>query len=539
MPHLTIDNREIDVPPGTTLLGAARRLGIEIPTLCWREGCRPNTTCMVCLVRVRDGGTKGHRDPGRLVPACATLAQDGMCVESETDDVRQVRRAALDLLLSDHAGECRAPCQYACPFDSDVSGMLQNIAAGRLDQAIAEYRRSVPLAAALARLAHDGCERACRRCAVDEAVSIGLVKRYVAEKDLSCLELPSLTLKPVGIVPYRPPCGAPSGKRVAIVGAGPAGLSAAYFLLQRGHACVVFDRNARAGGALCGVAALPADVLDAETSLVEKLGARFELSTEISTSQMFDDLRREHDAVLIATGEAEEGAERLAVDRTTRETDVAGVFAAGLILRPHVADDARRMELLVKAAADGKSVAACIDQFLSGGPIAGQPKLPSIRLGRPEPDELAELATGASSATRAAAAPAVGLTDEQARTEARRCLHCDCSKLDACKLRRYAEAYGADASRYRGQRRRGRIVRQHGEVVYEPGKCILCGLCVQIAQQAGEGLGLTFVGRGFDVCVAVPFDESLAEGLKTAGRRCAEACPTGALTLRSTGSGAP
>ena len=169
MPHLTIDNREIDVPAGTRLVQAARQLDIEIPTLCWREGCRPNTTCMVCLVRVRDGGTEGHRDIGRLVPACATVAQDGMCVESETDEVRQVRQAALDLLLSDHAGECRAPCQYACPFDSDVSRMLECVAAGRLDEAIATLRQSIPLAASLARVAPDGCERACRRCAVDES----------------------------------------------------------------------------------------------------------------------------------------------------------------------------------------------------------------------------------------------------------------------------------------------------------------------------------------------------------------------------------
>ena len=240
---------------------------------------------------------------------------------------------------------------------------------------------------------------------------------------------------------------------------------------------------------------------------------------------MFDDLRREYDAVLIASGEATEPP---AVDRTTRETDVAGVFAAGLVLRPRAADDARRTELLVRAAADGKAVAACIDQFLRGIPVSGPEKLASIRLGRPQPDELAEMAAGASAERRVGVDLAIGLTDAQARTEARRCLHCDCRKLDGCLLRRYAEAYGADASRYRGQRRTGRIIRQHGEVLYEPGKCILCGLCVQIAEQAGEKLSLTFVGRGFDVCVAVPFDESLAEGLKAAGRQCVEACPTGA-----------
>ena len=73
---------------------------------------------------------------------------------------------------------------------------------------------------------------------------------------------------------------------------------------------------------------------------------------------------------------------------------------------------------------------------------------------------------------------------------------------------------------------------QHPDVIYEPGKCIDCGLCIQIASQAGEKLGLTFVGRGFDVLVAVPFDRSITEGLKHTAKKCVEACPTGALAFK-------
>lgn len=72
----------------------------------------------------------------------------------------------------------------------------------------------------------------------------------------------------------------------------------------------------------------------------------------------------------------------------------------------------------------------------------------------------------------------------------------------------------------------------HPVVVYEPGKCIDCGLCIQIAAQAGEQLGLTFVGRGFDVRMKVPFEKSLAEGLKVSGAKCVEVCPTGALAFK-------
>jgi NADH dehydrogenase/NADH:ubiquinone oxidoreductase subunit G len=73
---------------------------------------------------------------------------------------------------------------------------------------------------------------------------------------------------------------------------------------------------------------------------------------------------------------------------------------------------------------------------------------------------------------------------------------------------------------------------QHPDVIYEPGKCIRCGLCIQIAAQAKETLGLTFVGRGFDVQVAVPFDRSIAEGLRKTAGECVAACPTGALAFK-------
>ena len=126
-----------------------------------------------------------------------------------------------------------------------------------------------------------------------------------------------------------------------------------------------------------------------------------------------------------------------------------------------------------------------------------------------------------------------GLADEPARREALRCLSCGCLKAVGCGLRRWATAYLADPYRFLGERRRFDRDTSHPEVVYEPGKCILCDACVRIAAEAGEELGLSVVGRGFDVTVAVPFGAPLAEGLRHAARRCAEACPTGAIALRA------
>jgi len=125
-----------------------------------------------------------------------------------------------------------------------------------------------------------------------------------------------------------------------------------------------------------------------------------------------------------------------------------------------------------------------------------------------------------------------GLTEEDARREAARCLQCDCLARDTCKLRRYAAEYGARASRYRGERRLVERDTSHPEVIFEQGKCILCGLCVRIAEQAGALPGMTFTGRGFPVRTGVPFGGSVVEGLGPVAARCAAACPTGALSVR-------
>jgi NADPH-dependent glutamate synthase beta subunit-like oxidoreductase/ferredoxin len=525
MPRVVIDNQSVDVAAGSTLLDAARKLGLDVPALCWHEGCRPNTSCMVCLVNLKD--------TGRLVPSCATIAEEGMRIESETEEVRQVRRGAIELLLSDHAGECRAPCQLACPLGTDIPRMIRQVADGHLEDAIATVRQDVALAGVLGRLCPEFCERACRRGAVDEPASICLLKRYVADKDLASPR------------PYRPRRKPDSGKRVAIIGAGPAGLAAAYFLLREGHACTLFEAKDRPGGRLRAIPEpqLPRDVLEAEVTLLEKLGVRFELRTSIGRDRKLDELRRDYDAVLIAVGNLDTDASdwlgrslalprspvaegRLRVNERTHETELAGVFAAGDVVRRHAQP--------VHAVASGKAAAMCIDRYLRGAPVTGSRKLSTLGLGRPRVEEIAARAAAASSAGRIVPSDAAaGLTDEEARVEAQRCLHCDCHKLETCRLRKYAEMYGADARHYHGERRRIERLLQHPDIIFEPGKCILCGLCVQITEQAGEPLGLALVGRGFDTRVSVPFNESLAEALTVATTRCVEACPTGALAWRT------
>jgi len=163
VPHLTIDDRPVDVAEGATVLDAARTLGIDIPTLCFLAGREPQTSCMVCLVRV-DGAE-------RLVPACATAARDGMRVESETDDVRHARRTALELLLGDHLGDCVAPCQAVCPVHMQIPRTIRRIAVGKTGEG-GDVQACADCAAP--------CEKACRRAVKDHAVAIRLLVRHAA-----------------------------------------------------------------------------------------------------------------------------------------------------------------------------------------------------------------------------------------------------------------------------------------------------------------------------------------------------------------------
>ncbi|MCP4377610.1 MAG: glutamate synthase, partial [bacterium] len=161
MPKLLIDNQEIEVPQGTSLADAAARLGIEIPTMCYWPGLPAGTSCMVCVVAV-DGNQN-------LVPACATMACDGMKVDTCSQKVITARRTNLELLLSDHVGDCIAPCQMAEANKANIPAIIRYIAAGD------------PQAAAELLAGHSGDvdgtkpQRACRRAQQDQPVAIDLL----------------------------------------------------------------------------------------------------------------------------------------------------------------------------------------------------------------------------------------------------------------------------------------------------------------------------------------------------------------------------
>ena len=525
MPKLMIDDREVEVEPGSTILHAAGRLGIGIPTLCFNEECKPSTSCMVCVVKTND----------RLVPSCATVAQEGMEVESETDEVHEARRTALELLLSDHLGDCMAPCHRTCPAGMNIPLMIRQIAAGEFRDAIATVKRDIALPAVLGRICPAPCENVCRRRSYDNPVSICLLKRYVADVDLMSKSH------------YSPSCKPSNGKTVAIVGAGPTGLAAAYYLLQEGYACTLFDDHEKPGGMLQYAVPedkLPRKVLDEEIGLIERLGAEFRMKTRIGEQLSITGLQRDYDAVLIAAG-INELISDIQTDRKTLQTNLEGVFVGGNAT-------GRKSKMAVRSVADGKTAAVSIAQYISGLPVTGPHQPFTVYIGRLAEGEIQRFMVGVSESQRVIPGESTeaqrdgdgeqaGFLEQEARLEALRCLHCDCRKADNCKLRDYADVYGANSNRYKSERK---LFEQHvqypqeGEapaepyVIYEPGKCIACGLCIQITSKASEALGLTFIGRGFSVRVGVPFNRSIAEGLQKVAAQCVAVCPTGAIAFK-------
>ena len=543
MPELVIDGKKTAVEEGCTILSAARKAGISIPTLCQLEAGEPFTSCMICVVSVRrqdpDGRTPVGRTQASLVPACSAPVENGMVVETDCEEVKEARREALELLLSEHSGDCEAPCRRSCPAYMNIPLMLGHIEGGRWREAASTVRNHIALPAVLGRICPAPCEKTCRRGEIDSPVAICSLKRLAADR---ALEEPD----------ELPPANPPTGKRVAVVGSGPAGLSAAYYLLLKGHECHVIDSRELPGGALrYGVSQeiLPSAVLDAEVELIRRLGASFQMSASLGREIGLDDLVTRWDAVILATGRVTAGAPGIAlkngfIDVQNFQTALEPVFSGGGAVRP--------MKMAVTACAHGRILAHLCDSYLqrkdrqAWGSLTVEKRRFDFRVGRLLPEELEGLLsrTGVSRKPdpvnegrlngdgQAGTENRLNTAVSRAGEEAGRCLHCECLKGDACALRELADGYGVSGRRY--SRRDRRLIQRTGSrVIFEPGKCIKCGKCVRITEKHAEDLGLTFIGRGFRISVGVPLDGILEKGLEKTADLCIDACPTGALARRS------
>ncbi len=673
---IEINGEKRSVDSEKTVLEACRENDVFIPTLCEMEEMDlPYGGCRVCLVEVETS------EGNEITTSCDTPVEGGMRVNTETEEVVEDRRSALELLLSEHTGDCVPPCTYECPASLDVQGYIAHIANGRPEAAVKLIKEKTPLAVSLGRACFAPCEDECRREMVEEPMAIRQLKEYVAEKDLED--------------PWYPEIPEETGKEIGVVGGGPAGLTAAYYLRLEGHSVTIYDQKPELGGMMrYGIPnyRLPNDLLAREVDWILEQGIDARTGTRLGEDFTLDELREKNDSVLVATGawecwkipipghelngvlggtdflvdhasgeevgigdevvvigcggcamdtarvarrlgaevkvvyrrteeqapapeaEIEEAKEEgiefeflLSPEEINGEEHVDGMKCARMELgepdesgRPKpvkIEGESRNIscdtvlmsigespeeELLeeegidmedstvtnhgkyrtnyedVFAAGDvslgpssiaestgqGREAAYAIDAYLDGkieeyeapedfrtpfgyvhrdektsGDFEGEEESPRVEMPRRDPRSRIDHFRAIEH----------GFSDEEAVTEAKRCLECGCLDRYDCELREYSDKYDARQDYYAGELLERDIDQSDPRVEHDPNKCVLCGSCVRTSDEVHDEGELKFVNRGFSTKVAPPFEDQLGQSKSDLLGDLADSCPTGAL----------
>ena len=173
--NIVINNQETAINNGETLLEAAGRAGYEIPSLCYAKGAIHKSSCMVCAVK--------NLVNGQIIPSCTTYPEEGMRIETDSEEVCNIRALSLELLLSDHRADCEAPCSMVCPKGLDIEQMLNYYDSGKYEESCLLVSQAFSLPELACDTCKAPCEKACRRGTIDSAVSIrDIIKEIAARK---------------------------------------------------------------------------------------------------------------------------------------------------------------------------------------------------------------------------------------------------------------------------------------------------------------------------------------------------------------------
>ncbi|MDD7288414.1 MAG: FAD-dependent oxidoreductase [Clostridiales bacterium] len=281
---VTINGKVCTGKPGQTLLEIAEDNGIAIPNLCHNSQLKHYGGCSLCVVEA-EGSPK-------LLRACSTVATDGQVIDTESERVVRTRKTSIELLMSDHDGDCRGPCVLKCPASVNAQGYIQAIARGDDKEAVRILKERLPIPASIGRVCPHPCEGGCRRQMVEEAISISYLKYFAADRVIAAGG-------------YLPAKAAATGKRVGIIGGGPGGLTAAYYLSLKGHRVTIVDAMPQMGGMLrYGIPEyrLPKKVLDEEIAEIASLGVEMKNNYRIGVDASFEEFKSKYDAVVLAIG---------------------------------------------------------------------------------------------------------------------------------------------------------------------------------------------------------------------------------------------
>ena len=251
-----------------------------------------------------------------------------------------------------------APCKTACPAHIAVQGYLKLAAQGKYREALQLIKRENPFPAVCGRICNRRCEDACTRGTVDQAVAIDEVKRFIAQQDLDA----ETRFVPEKVIPK---VDGEFGEKIAVIGAGPAGMSCAYYLAEKGYRPTVFEKEARPGGMLMN--AIPSfrlekDVVEAEIDVLRQLGVEFRCGVEVGKDVTIAQLRQEgYKGFYVAVGLQSGG--RLPVPGGDAENVISGV------------DFMRDVNLRDKKSLSGRVV------VIGGGNIAADVARTAVRCG--------------------------------------------------------------------------------------------------------------------------------------------------------------
>jgi NADPH-dependent glutamate synthase beta subunit-like oxidoreductase len=365
-------------------------------------------------------------------------------------------------------------CAASCPIHVDVRAMMGEAARGDFTEAARILKKTVPFPGIISRVCDQPCRTLCKRKEAGEPLNVAAIER-------SCLEYAAELPEKVTVLPRKK-------TRVAVVGGGLSGLTAAFDLAKKGYGVVVFEKGSRLGGSLWNFPEerLPGTVIEEDLLVLERVGVEFRLNTTVGKDITFDAVCGDFDAVYVAIGAAStdvfglaaDAEGRISIDSVTRAAGREGVFAEGGLRR---AVDERSP---IGSISDGRIAAISIDRFLQKVSVtasrAGEGPLQS------------RLHTSTEGVEPLAATPVSeprqGYSREEAVREASRCLQCQC--LECVKVCEYLNSFRAYPKKYVRQIYNNlSIVMGHRQANKLINSCSLCGLCKEVCP-SGLDMGL-------------------------------------------------